>query len=77
MMTISPPSVMTGKHSTPAAWVSGASARYTGRPANGYPISVTADMVSRFRPVSITPFGLPVVPPVPTIIAMSSAGSAE
>ena len=33
MTTIRPPSASTGKHRTPAAWVSGASARYAGRPA--------------------------------------------
>ena len=35
MTTIRPPRAITGKHSTPAAWVSGASARYAGRPSNG------------------------------------------
>jgi len=34
MMTISPPSTMTGKHSTPAAWVSGASAIFATSGAN-------------------------------------------
>ena len=33
--TMRPPRVITGKHNTPAAWVSGASARYAGRPLNG------------------------------------------
>jgi len=75
MTTTSPPSASTGKHRTPAAWVSGASARYTGRPENGYDISVSADIVSRLRPVSRTPLGRPVVPPVPTSIATSSGGS--
>src|ERR1035441_299762 len=35
MMTTWPPRVMIGKHSTPAAWVSGARARYRGRGENG------------------------------------------
>jgi hypothetical protein len=74
--TMRPTCVITGKHSTPAAWVSGASARYAGRPLNGYPINVRAVMVSRLRLVSITPFGSPVVPPVPTSIARSSSSSA-
>ena len=72
MITISPPSASTGKHSTPAAWVRGARARYVGRPRNGYPISVSAVIVSRLALVSITPLGRPVVPPVPTIIARSA-----
>lgn len=37
---------------------------------------VSAGLVSILRPVSITPFGWPVVPPVATIIAISSGGSA-
>ena len=43
----------------------------------GSPASVIADMVSRLRPDSMTPFGLPVVPPVPAIIAtiVDAAGS--
>ena len=72
MITISPPDASTGKHSTPAACVNGASARYTGRSPNGYPISVSAVIVSRLALPSITPFGRPVVPPVPTIMARSS-----
>ncbi len=36
-----------------------------------------ADIVSRLRSVSITPFGRPVVPPVPTSIAVSSSGSSD
>ena len=72
--TTVPPRAVQGIDSSPAVWVIGAAARFTGfcSAPYGQPIRKCAQKVCALRCVFITPFGMPVVPPVDDSIMTSS-----
>ena len=76
--TTVPPRAVQGTESRPAVCVIGAAARLTGLSSEPYgqPIMKCAQKVCMLRWVFITPFGLPVVPPVAPRKTTSSMSTA-